>query len=125
MRHLHGFDFCGHFRFVRSPSSGMGCGKKGCRIADHRAGQIGLTENWQEYVEWFIACQIRLRMAMSDVFTLEEFFADGTIAPPVYVPAWARNLRALAAYLAFTAVAYRIDLGQVELEEILPAFDFD
>ncbi|RAO29988.1 hypothetical protein PSN13_05187 [Micromonospora saelicesensis] len=45
-------------------------GKKGCRIADHRAGQIGLTENWQEYVEWFIACQIRLRMAMSDVFGL-------------------------------------------------------
>ena len=65
------------------------------------------------------------RMAMSDVFTLEELFADGTIAPPVYVPAWARNLRALAAYLAFTAVAYHIDLGQVELEEILPAFDFD
>jgi uncharacterized protein (TIGR02421 family) len=65
------------------------------------------------------------RMAMSDVFLLEEAFSDGTIAPPVYVPSWARNLRALAAYLAFTAVAYRIDLGAVELEEILPAFDFD
>lgn len=65
------------------------------------------------------------RMALSDVFLLEELFADGTLAAPLYVPSWARNLRALAAYLAFTAVAYRIDLGQVELEEILPAFDFD
>ncbi|MDG4803567.1 DUF4268 domain-containing protein [Micromonospora sp. WMMD980] len=43
-------------------------GKKGCRIADYRTGQIGLTEDWQEYVEWFIACQTRLRTAMTNVF---------------------------------------------------------
>lgn len=64
------------------------------------------------------------RMALSDVFLLEELFADGTIAPPLYVPPWARNLRALAAYLAFTAIAYRIDLGRIELHDILPAYDF-
>lgn len=60
------------------------------------------------------------RVALSDVFLLEELFADGTIAPPLYVPAWARNLPALAAYLAFSAIAYRIDVDQVQLREILP-----
>lgn len=64
------------------------------------------------------------RMALSDVFLLEDAFADGLIAPPIHVPGWARNLRGLAAYLAFTAVANRIDLGAVELEDILPSFDF-
>lgn len=65
------------------------------------------------------------RMALSDVFLLEEAFTEGLVAPPLYVPGWARNVRSLAAYLAFTAVAYSIDLGAVELEEILPAYDFD
>ncbi|AKF05005.1 tyrosine/phenylalanine carboxypeptidase domain-containing protein [Sandaracinus amylolyticus] len=65
------------------------------------------------------------RMALSDVFLLEEAFTDGLVAPALYVPAWARNLRALAAYLAFTAVAYSIDLGAIELEQILPAYDFE
>jgi uncharacterized protein (TIGR02421 family) len=65
------------------------------------------------------------RMALSDVFLLEDAFAEGLVIPPLYVPSWARNLRALAAYLAFTAIANRIDLGAIELEEILPAFDFD
>lgn len=65
------------------------------------------------------------RMVLSDVFLLEEAFAEGLVAPPLYVPAWARNVRSLAAYLAFTAVAYSIDLGAIELEEILPAYDFD
>ncbi|MDQ3031146.1 MAG: flavohemoglobin expression-modulating QEGLA motif protein [Myxococcota bacterium] len=65
------------------------------------------------------------RMALSDVFLLEDAFTDGLVIAPRYVPGWARNVRALAAYLAFTAVANRIDLGAIELEEILPASDFD
>ena len=42
-------------------------GKKGCRIAEYRPGSIGQTEQWPDYVEWFIAAQKRLRTAMSAV----------------------------------------------------------
>jgi hypothetical protein len=41
--------------------------RKSCRIADYREGNIGLTERWKEYLEWFIASQTRLRTAMSGV----------------------------------------------------------
>ncbi len=63
------------------------------------------------------------RIHLSDVLTLEEDFESGLIAPPKFLPRWARNLPSLAAYLAFSAVAYRIDVHQLELGEILPAAD--
>ena len=40
-------------------------GKKGCRIAEYREGNIGQTEHWDDYLQWFIAAQKRLRTAMS------------------------------------------------------------
>jgi len=63
------------------------------------------------------------RIHLSDVLMLEEDFDSGLIAPPKYLPKWARDLPTLAAYLAFAAVAYRIDVGTLELEAILPAVD--
>lgn len=45
--------------------------RKGCRVADYRDGQIGLTEQWSDYTEWLIARQTRLRTAMA-----------GLIGPP-------------------------------------------
>lgn len=42
-------------------------GKKGCRIAEYRPGNIGQVEQWNDYVEWFIAAQKRLRTAMAAV----------------------------------------------------------
>ncbi|GIG93368.1 DUF4268 domain-containing protein [Plantactinospora endophytica] len=42
-------------------------GRKGCRIAEYRPGDIRRAEHWVDYVEWFIAAQKRLRTAMSPV----------------------------------------------------------
>ncbi|WP_433285547.1 DUF4268 domain-containing protein [Micromonospora sp. CA-244673] len=41
-------------------------GRKGCRIAEYRTGEITSTSDWGEYVEWFIAAQLRLRQAVSE-----------------------------------------------------------
>lgn len=59
------------------------------------------------------------RMQLGDVLLLEDAFEAGHVAPPKYLPPWAKNLPALAAYLAFSAVAYRIDLDGVDIERIL------
>ncbi len=63
------------------------------------------------------------RVHLSDVLLLEEDFDRGVIAPPKYLPAWAKDVPTLAAYLAFSHVAYRIDVGSLELDGILPAVD--
>jgi uncharacterized protein (TIGR02421 family) len=63
------------------------------------------------------------RIHLSDVLMLEAEFESGLIAPPKYLPRWARDVPTLAAYLAFAAVAYRIDVGTLELDAILPAVD--
>lgn len=59
------------------------------------------------------------RIALPDVHRLEEAFAAGHVAEPRFVPAWAKDLHRLAAYLAFNVVINRIDLGSVELESLL------
>lgn len=61
------------------------------------------------------------RLALPDVHKLDAAFAEGTVAEPRFVPEWARDLHRLAAYLAFSAVINRIDLGSVELESLLAA----
>lgn len=63
------------------------------------------------------------RLHLSDVLSLGEDFDSGLIAPPKYQPRWAKDLPTLAAYLAFAHVAYRIDVGALELDAILPAAD--
>lgn len=59
------------------------------------------------------------RIALPDLHRLDEAFTAGHVAEPRYVPDWAQDLRRLAAYLAFSAVIDRIDLGAVELESLL------
>jgi uncharacterized protein (TIGR02421 family) len=55
------------------------------------------------------------RLTLGDALNLAPRFADGTIAPARFVPRWASNLRALAAYLSFSALLNRIDLTRVDL----------
>jgi len=59
------------------------------------------------------------RLALPDVFLLDGAFARGDVAEPRYVPHWATDLHRLAAYLAFSAIVNRVDLGTVELERLL------
>jgi uncharacterized protein (TIGR02421 family) len=59
------------------------------------------------------------RLTVSDVLRLEPAFDEGLIAPARYVPAWAKNVRGLAAYLSFSVLLNQIDLEQVTLAELL------
>jgi uncharacterized protein (TIGR02421 family) len=59
------------------------------------------------------------RIALPDVLRLDEAFADGRVIEPRFVPAWAQDLHRLAAYLAFSAVINRINLGTVSLDSLL------
>ncbi|GAB5549555.1 MAG: flavohemoglobin expression-modulating QEGLA motif protein [Sandaracinaceae bacterium] len=59
------------------------------------------------------------RLALPDVFLLDGAFARGDVIEPRYVPDWATDLHRLAAYLAFSAIVNRVDLGTVELEGLL------
>lgn len=58
------------------------------------------------------------RLTASDVLRLEPHFADGTIAPPLFVPEWARRLRSLAAHMSFSAIIDRIDLANVDMQRL-------
>ena len=42
-------------------------GKRACRIAEYRDGDISNEAAWDEYVTWFIDCGIRLRSAISGI----------------------------------------------------------
>lgn len=63
------------------------------------------------------------RMRLGDEQLLEEAFEAGHVAAPRYLPAWAKNLPALAAYLAFTSVAYSVDLDRVAIDGVVPPQD--
>ncbi len=58
------------------------------------------------------------RLTLGDVLDLEEAFAEGHIVSARYVPAWARDVRALAAFLSFSALIDQIDLDNVALADV-------
>lgn len=42
-------------------------GRKGCRIVDYQPGAIEQTEQWPQYIAWFIDTQTRLRQAVTAI----------------------------------------------------------
>ena len=50
-------------------------GRKGCRIAVYREGRIEEVTNWDEYIDWFIDVQSRLRGAISQLGGLAAIIA--------------------------------------------------
>jgi uncharacterized protein (TIGR02421 family) len=59
------------------------------------------------------------RLTLGDVIRLGPAFESGDLQPGKYVAHWASDPRRLAAYLAFSLVLNRINLGNVKLESIL------
>jgi uncharacterized protein (TIGR02421 family) len=59
------------------------------------------------------------RLTVGDAIALEEACDEGEIAAPHYVPAWAQNIRGLAAYLSFSAVLNDIKLRGVTIAELM------
>ncbi|HZO11625.1 MAG TPA: tyrosine/phenylalanine carboxypeptidase domain-containing protein [Polyangiaceae bacterium] len=59
------------------------------------------------------------RLTTGDALALDELCDRGEILPPKYVPHWAQNIRALAAYLSFSGLLNDIDLDIVAIDELL------
>ena len=51
------------------------------------------------------------KIALEDIPALRELELDGVLAPPKHMPLWAKDLRFLAAYLAYSTFLKRIDLS--------------
>lgn len=56
------------------------------------------------------------KLALQDVFDLAPAFEDGSIAPPLHLPPWARRAHGLAGLLAFSLFANTIRLDRVDIE---------
>jgi uncharacterized protein (TIGR02421 family) len=89
-------------------------------VAVHTFLRKALQSQRGELIAWAFAG----RMHLGDVFLLEEEFASGHLVAPLYLPHWAEDLPALGAYLAFARIAYRVDVSDVAIEDILPLQDF-
>jgi hypothetical protein len=70
------------------------------------------------------------RLTVADAIQLNPFFESGWLAPAVYLPTWATDLRRLAASLAYSAFIGNIKLDNVnlnravELEEEIKATNY-
>lgn len=58
------------------------------------------------------------KLALADVLSLEPHFADGTLAPPRWLPPWMRHAHGLAGKLAFSVFINGIRIGKVEPEAL-------
>jgi len=53
------------------------------------------------------------KLALDDAIALRPCFADGSVAPPQYLPPWIQRSQGLAAKLAFSLFANRIRMGRI------------
>jgi uncharacterized protein (TIGR02421 family) len=53
------------------------------------------------------------KLALDDAIALRPCFANGSVAPPEYLPPWIRRSQGLAAKLAFSLFANRIRMGRI------------
>lgn len=58
------------------------------------------------------------KLSLADVVQLEPCFADGTIAPPRWLPPWMQRAGATAGWLAFSLFANRIRIDTISLDEL-------
>jgi uncharacterized protein (TIGR02421 family) len=63
------------------------------------------------------------RLTLADAVQFDPLFQKGWLAPPVYIPVWASDLRRLAALLAYSAFTTRINLDVVDLDRFVEAED--
>ena len=80
----------------------------------HTVLRVAIRDNRPELLRNLFAG----RLTIGDVIELSPFFESGWLAPPRYVPPWAQDIRRLAANLAYSAFAARIDLSSLRLEDI-------
>ncbi|MNW66480.1 hypothetical protein D3C74_449560 [compost metagenome] len=81
--------------------------------------RIAIRDNRPELVGHLFAG----RLSLSDTVRLGPLFDSGWLKGPVHVPAWASDLRLLAANLAFSAFIARIKLEVLDLEMFMAFAD--
>lgn len=83
----------------------------------HTLLRIAIRDNRPELVGHLFAG----RLSLGDTVRLAPLFESGWLQGPVHLPAWASDLRLLAANLAFSAFIARIQLDVLDLD-VLMAF---
>ncbi len=57
------------------------------------------------------------RLTLSDILNLEECFTEGLIDNPRYEPPWIKHRPQLVAFLTYSSIINRINLGNITLED--------
>lgn len=83
----------------------------------HVLMNVAIRDNEPEIIERLFAG----RMAASDAITLAPCFESGFIKSPRYVPPWARDVRRLAATLAYSSFMMNVNLQPVTLQGFVAA----
>ena len=88
-------------------------------LSVHTLLRIAIRDNRPELVGRLFAG----RLSLGDTGRLAPLFESGWLQGPVYVPAWASDLRLLAANLAFSAFIAQIKLDMLDLDKLLAFAD--
>ncbi|MNV36472.1 hypothetical protein D3C71_1279500 [compost metagenome] len=78
----------------------------------HTLLRIAIRDNRPELIGHLFAG----RLSLADTVRLAPLFESGWLKGPTYLPAWASDLRLLAANLAFSAFISRIKLDVLDLD---------
>ena len=78
----------------------------------HTLLRIAIRDNRPELIGHLFAG----RLSLADTVRLAPLFESGWLKGPTYLPAWASDLRLLAANLAFSAFISRIRLDVLDLD---------
>ena len=138
-RALKGADFIEVFRFFRESGQSkvdsfassmrvfrgvpVGGGAAFCKdtvylhglLSVHTFFRWALKHRRLDLMRWLFAG----KLALHDVLALQPFFESGWIAPPLYLPHWAKRVGTLAGLLAFSLFANRIRLDTLAAEDIV------
>lgn len=85
----------------------------------HTLLRIAIRDNRPELLGYLFAG----RLSLGDTVRLAPLFESGWLQGPVYIPAWAADLRRLAASLAFSAFITQIKLEVLNLEVLMDFAD--
>jgi uncharacterized protein (TIGR02421 family) len=80
---------------------------------------VAIRDNMPQIIERLFAG----RLTMSDAVTLGPYFDSGFLHRPRYVPPWARDMRRLAASLAYSSYMMNVNLADVTLDRFVQAAD--
>lgn len=81
----------------------------------HTFFRVAIRDNRPELVPNLFAG----RLTMADAIRLAPYFQNGWLSPPAYMPAWATDLRRLAALMAYSAFMTHIKLDKVDLNRFV------